>query len=96
MSYRILGRQVKNEHIVLTVVSLLGAGVFAATRGGDQKKQIPPASSSVLDKTVDKLKEVKEEVKEAVVKPAMSEEEEVLESIRKFIADAEKEDAKQV
>ncbi|KAK7452151.1 hypothetical protein VKT23_012256 [Stygiomarasmius scandens] len=90
MSYTIFGRAIKNEYIVLSVISAVAGGTFLATRGGS-KKEIPPASSSVLDKTVDKLKEVKDEVKDKVVKPQMSEEEEIIESIKKYIAEAEKE-----
>ncbi|THU77911.1 hypothetical protein K435DRAFT_786479 [Dendrothele bispora CBS 962.96] len=94
MSYTIFGRAIKNEYIVLSVISTVAGGAFLATRGSSSKKEIPPASSSVLDKTVDKLKEVGEEVKDKVIKPGMSEEEEIIENIKKYIAEAEKEESR--
>ncbi|THU98580.1 hypothetical protein K435DRAFT_777360 [Dendrothele bispora CBS 962.96] len=75
MSYQILGRAIKNEHIVLGVLGTVFGGTFLATRGG--KKDATSPGSSL------------EKVKESVLINASSREEEQF--IRKYIAEAEKE-----
>ncbi|KAK7434048.1 hypothetical protein VKT23_020374 [Stygiomarasmius scandens] len=78
MSYQILGRAVKNEHIVLGVLGSVFGGVFLATRGGKKEEVGSPASMI-------------EKAKQSIPINASSKEEEQF--IRKYIAEAEKEGA---
>ncbi|KIK60345.1 hypothetical protein GYMLUDRAFT_97098 [Collybiopsis luxurians FD-317 M1] len=80
MSYQILGRTIKNEYIALTILGTLFSGAYAATRGGSVAKETK-ATPSVIEK-----------VKEAIpLNAGSSEEEQLMDSIRKYIAEAEKE-----
>ncbi|GAW09973.1 hypothetical protein F5879DRAFT_714418 [Lentinula edodes] len=80
MSYVILGRAIKNEYITLGVLGSVFGGAFLATRGGS-KQDTKAATPSIIEK-----------VKEAVpLNAGSSEEEELMNSIRKYIAEAEKE-----
>ncbi|TDL24558.1 hypothetical protein BD410DRAFT_896751 [Rickenella mellea] len=82
----ILGRAVKNEYLSLGVILGTTGIAYAATRGGGAKKDAhhkPAAGSSLKDKI--------ESVKAAVPFGAgSSEEEQLMDSIKKFIEDEEK------
>ncbi|KAF5388705.1 hypothetical protein D9757_004822 [Collybiopsis confluens] len=82
MSYQILGRTIKNEYIALSILGSLFGGAYLATRGGSSAKEIHKAATpSVIEK-----------VKEAIpINAGSSEEEQLMDSIRKYIAEAEKE-----
>ncbi|KAG1738124.1 uncharacterized protein EDB91DRAFT_1224067 [Suillus paluster] len=78
MSYVILGRAIKTEHLTLGTLFATGGAVFASLGG---KKD--SASSG---------KPLAERVKEAVpINAGSSEEEQLMNSINNFIAEAEKE-----
>ncbi|KAF8632841.1 hypothetical protein AX15_001647 [Amanita polypyramis BW_CC] len=77
MSYVILGRAVKNEYLSLGILTTAFGGAWLATRGGGNKSAAQPQSV--------------EQAKASVSLNASSSEEE--EFIKKFIAEAEKEDA---
>ncbi|KAJ3790455.1 hypothetical protein GGU10DRAFT_340853 [Lentinula aff. detonsa] len=80
MSYVIFGRAIKNEYITLSVLGSVFGGAFLATRGGS-KQEAKSATPSVIER-----------VKEAIpLNAGSSEEEELMNSIRKYIAEAEKE-----
>ena len=81
MSYVILGQTIKNEYLALGTMISTGLGAWAATRGGSKKAEPQGAGKAALEK-----------VKESVPFNASSSEEENF--IRKFVADAEKEDSK--
>ncbi|PFH45386.1 hypothetical protein AMATHDRAFT_184617 [Amanita thiersii Skay4041] len=80
MSYVILGRAIKNEHLALGVLTTAFGGAWLATRGNSSASARPTPGQSV------------QEVKASVPLNASSNEEE--EFIRKFVAEAEKEDSK--
>ncbi|KAF9072344.1 hypothetical protein BDP27DRAFT_1184492, partial [Rhodocollybia butyracea] len=76
----ILGRSIKNEHLVLTILGSVFGGAYLATRGGSKAKETVPTKTAL------------EKVKEAVpLNAGSSEEEQLMDSIRKYIAEAEKE-----
>ncbi|SJL12822.1 uncharacterized protein ARMOST_16253 [Armillaria ostoyae] len=75
MSYVIFGRAIKNEYLALGTFASVFGGAFLATRGG---KKDAPAPTLV------------EQVK-ANVTSGNSEEEELINSIKKFVEEAEKE-----
>ncbi|OJT02802.1 hypothetical protein TRAPUB_6658 [Trametes pubescens] len=78
MSYVILGRAIKNEYLALgTIFGTVGATLLAT--GG--KKEPAPAAKPTLQ-------QIKETVK---VNASSSEEEDLMNSIKNFIAEAEKE-----
>ncbi|KAE9401058.1 hypothetical protein BT96DRAFT_818373, partial [Gymnopus androsaceus JB14] len=80
-SSTILGRVIKNEYIALSIIGSAVGGAFLATRGGGKKEAPASTTSSVIEK-----------VKEAVpFNASSSEEEQLMDSIRKYIAEAEKE-----
>ncbi|KAJ3757299.1 hypothetical protein EV360DRAFT_519, partial [Lentinula raphanica] len=80
----ILGRAIKNEYIALSVLGSVFGGAFLATRGGS-KQEAKAATPSVIEK-----------VKEAVPlnagsRTGLCELTQRMNSIRKYIAEAEKE-----
>ncbi|KAG7092037.1 hypothetical protein E1B28_008418 [Marasmius oreades] len=79
MSYTILGRAIKNEHLALTVLGTVFGGAYLATRGSSSKKAEPPS-------TIEKIKEA------IPINAGSSEEEQLIASIKSFIAEAEKAD----
>ncbi|KAF4563909.1 hypothetical protein EYR40_002968 [Pleurotus pulmonarius] len=80
MSYVILGRAIKSEYLALgTIFSTIG--VASLFTGGKKAEPIPAPGKSII-----------ETVKEAVpINAGSSEEEQLVDSIRKYIAEAEKE-----
>ncbi|KIM85805.1 hypothetical protein PILCRDRAFT_817015 [Piloderma croceum F 1598] len=84
MSYVIFGRAIKNEYLTLATLFSVGAIGYAATSGGSKKA----ASASSSGKTL------VEKVKEAVpINAGSSEEEQLMDSIKNYIAEAEKQDS---
>ncbi|ESK85472.1 hypothetical protein Moror_10135 [Moniliophthora roreri MCA 2997] len=82
MSYQILGRTIKSEYLALSVMGSAIGGALLATRGGKKEPAVPSGSS----------KSVIEKVKESVpIAAGSSEEEQLIASIKNFIAEAEKE-----
>lgn len=82
MSYVILGRAIKNEYLALgTIFSAVSIGMLAS--GGKKETPAPSAGKSVLE-------QAKESVK---FNAGSSEEEQLMDSIKKFVEEAEK-DAK--
>jgi len=79
MTYTILGRAIKNEHLALAVLASTFGGAWLSTRGG-KSQQAPIAGQSI------------QAVKESVPINASSSDEEQF--IKDFIAEAEKGDAK--
>ncbi|KAF8056709.1 hypothetical protein FPV67DRAFT_1492632 [Lyophyllum atratum] len=79
MSYVILGRSIKNEHLALGILATAFGGAALAMRGG-KKEQAPAKNQSI------------QQVKDSVPINAGSSEEEQF--IKNFIAEAEKEEAK--
>ncbi|TFK38096.1 hypothetical protein BDQ12DRAFT_683967 [Crucibulum laeve] len=77
MSYQILGRAIKNEHLALGVLVSTFGGAYLATRGGSSDAAKKPASV--------------QQAKASVPINAGSSEEEKF--IQNFIAEAEKEGA---
>ncbi|KIJ15320.1 hypothetical protein PAXINDRAFT_99540 [Paxillus involutus ATCC 200175] len=78
MSYVIFGRAIKNEYLTLGTLFATGTAVFASMGG---KKDASAAN-----------KPLAERVSEAVpIKAGSSEEEELMNSIKNFLAEAEKE-----
>ncbi|EEB95640.1 hypothetical protein MPER_05355 [Moniliophthora perniciosa FA553] len=81
MSYQILGRTIKNEYLALSVMGSAIGGALLATRGGKKEPVSSGSSKSVIEK-----------VKESVpIAAGSSEEEQLIASIKNFIAEAEKE-----
>ncbi|KAI0711143.1 hypothetical protein C8T65DRAFT_647650 [Cerioporus squamosus] len=79
MSYVILGRAIKNEYLALGTI-FGTAGLTMLAMGGGKKEAAKPTL---------------QQVKEAVPISASSrEEEDLMDSIKKFIADAEKDSSK--
>ncbi|KAL0568296.1 hypothetical protein V5O48_013696 [Marasmius crinis-equi] len=74
----IFGRAIKNEHLVLGVLGTVFGGSYLATRGGS-KKQEPPS-------TIEKIKQA------IPINAGSSEEEQLMASIKNFIAEAERAD----
>ncbi|GLB39291.1 putative protein of unknown function (DUF2611) [Lyophyllum shimeji] len=79
MSYVIMGRAVKNEHLALGILTTVFGGAALAMRS--KKKETPPANGQSI-----------QQLKESVPINAGSSEEEQF--IKNFIAEAEKEEAK--
>jgi len=79
MSYVILGRAVKNEHLAMGILATAFGGAALATRG--KKKETAPVNGQSI-----------QQLKESVPINAGSSEEEQF--IKNFIAEAEKEEAK--
>ncbi|KAI0342304.1 hypothetical protein BDW22DRAFT_1429158 [Trametopsis cervina] len=78
MSYVIFGRAIKNEYLALAT---LGAtGLLATSLTGGKKEAAAPGKTT--------LEQVKETVK---LNAGSSEEEQLMDSIKNFIAEAEKE-----
>ncbi|EGO03546.1 hypothetical protein SERLA73DRAFT_175051 [Serpula lacrymans var. lacrymans S7.3] len=78
MSYVIFGRAIKTEYLTLGTLFTTAAVAYGALGG---KKEIPSAPKSIAER-----------VKESVpIKAGSSEEEELMNSIKNFIAEAEKE-----
>ncbi|PCH44971.1 hypothetical protein WOLCODRAFT_165527 [Wolfiporia cocos MD-104 SS10] len=76
----VFGRTLKNEHLALgTILSTVGLAVLAL--GGGEKEAAPSSGKTTLE-------QVKESVK---FNASSSEEEQLVDSIKKFIEDAEKE-----
>ncbi|KAI0073649.1 hypothetical protein K474DRAFT_1710540 [Panus rudis PR-1116 ss-1] len=81
---QIFGRAIKNEYLALG--TLIGTAVLAISATGGSKKEASAPSG---------VKQTVEQVKESVKFDASSkDEEELFNSIKKFIADAEKEGSK--
>ncbi|KAH7924697.1 hypothetical protein BV22DRAFT_1034842 [Leucogyrophana mollusca] len=79
MSYVIFGRAIKTEYLTLGTLFATGAAVYGSMGG---KKEAPAASGKSLT----------ERVKEAVpISAGSSEEEQLMNSIKNFLAEAEKE-----
>ncbi|KAF9003220.1 hypothetical protein BDQ17DRAFT_1355755 [Cyathus striatus] len=79
MSYQILGRAIKNEHIALGVLTTTFGAAWLSTRGGKTENKAVARGSTV------------QQAKESVPINAGSSEEEAF--IKNFIAEAEKGDA---
>ncbi|KAL0958368.1 hypothetical protein HGRIS_000509 [Hohenbuehelia grisea] len=80
MSYVIFGRAVKSEYLTLATLGAVGA-IVALTKGGSKAPEKLAPGQTIIDK-----------VKESVpINASSSEEEQLMDSIRKFIAEAEKE-----
>ncbi|KAH9933900.1 uncharacterized protein B0H18DRAFT_982629 [Fomitopsis serialis] len=80
MSYVILGRAIKSEYLAIgTLATAVGVGLLST---GGKKEAAPPSSGKSAIETV------KETVK---FNAGSSEEEQLMDSIKKFIDDAEKE-----
>ncbi|KAI0635299.1 hypothetical protein C8Q77DRAFT_1107260 [Trametes polyzona] len=78
MSYVILGRAIKNEYLALgTILGTVGLTMLAT--GG--KKEAAPAAKPTLEQVKDSVK----------VNASSKEEEDLMNSIKNFIAEAEKE-----
>jgi len=84
MSYVIFGRAVKNEY--LSLATIIGAATVAyASMGG--KKEAPPAAGTSLKETIQKAKAA------IPLGAGSSEEEQLVDSIRKFVEEEEKKTA---
>ncbi|OCH87775.1 hypothetical protein OBBRIDRAFT_805825 [Obba rivulosa] len=80
MSYVILGRAVKSEYLAIgTILGTVGLSMLAT---GGSKKEAKPAPSTPLKQVVESA---------VPINASSKEEEELMNSIKKFIADAEKE-----
>ncbi|KAI0089509.1 hypothetical protein BDY19DRAFT_108076 [Irpex rosettiformis] len=80
MSYVIFGRAIKNEYLALGTLGL--TGLLATSMTGGKKDAVPTTSGKPT------IEQVKETVK---INAGSSEEEQLIDSIKNFIAEAEKE-----
>ncbi|GJE86440.1 ATP19 family protein [Phanerochaete sordida] len=81
MSYIIAGRAVKNEYLALGTLGLTGLIVSMAMSGGKKETAAPAGVKQTLAQVKDTVK----------IGAGSSEEEQLMDSIKNFIAEAEKE-----